>query len=286
MSQAHVLGQGPSADGDRSIPKEVTVSYLEGRPLRKLLGWAAAYSVLLPLTLASSRARADMIVVNFDNVVAAPAGTLFPGNTFGANGVTFTSGSIPNTVNVGDTISFSNPVNQMLVLGNPDCISPPNFAAAADVFGVNNDILMSFSTPVTSVQLTSDDHPFESPDIIRLLALAPTANPNQFVVLALAEGLDNATMPPDNLLSVSFGGLPFSSALFQVTTEAEGFDDLTFVTVGSTAVPEPSSLLLCLVGVGGALLIGCSRWTEPAVAAGRGAIAAFRGTLSSRGHGG
>lgn len=215
--------------------------------------------MLVLLSWASSPARADLIIVNFDSVVASPSGTLFPGNTFAASGVTFTSGSIPNTVNVGDTITFSNAVNQILILGNPDSISPPNFAAAAGVFGVANDVLMAFSTPVTSVQLTTDDNPFEAPDIVRLLALAPTANPNQFVVLAIAEGLDNATMPPDNMLSVSLGGVPFSFALFQVTTEAEGFDDLTFVTVTGTAVPEPSSLLLCLLGVGGVILIGRRR---------------------------
>src|SRR5262249_11220903 len=99
----------------------------------------------------------------------------------------------------------------------------------------------------------------EGPDIVRLLALAPTANPDQFVVLAIAEGLDNATMPPGNLLSVTLGGVPFSFALFQVTTEAEGFDDLTFQTVTGAAVPEPGSLLLWLVGVGGFLLIGRKR---------------------------
>ena len=51
-------------------------------------------------------------------------------------------------------------------------------------------------------RLTSDDASPELPDVIRLLALAPGAGANQYTVLALAQGRDDAVAAPDNLLSV------------------------------------------------------------------------------------
>ena len=60
----------------------------------------------------------------------------------------------------------------------------------------------SFRVPVTSVQLTTDDVPGEFPDVVRLLALAPTGTPFQFQGLAVAQGLDDATTSPANQLSV------------------------------------------------------------------------------------
>jgi hypothetical protein len=189
--------------------------------------------VMLALSFwAGSLARAGLVTVNFDNVVASPSGTLFPGNTFAASGVTLTSGSIPDGVAVGDIITLSGPLDQIIIVGDAPSISPPNFAIGAQVLGPANDVLLSFSTPVTSVQLTTDDAfpEIHGGNLVRLLALASTSAPFQYQVLALAEALDNATCAPGNLLSVSLGGEPFSFALFQVTTEAEGFDDLAFVT--------------------------------------------------------
>ncbi len=193
------------------------------------------------------------VVINFDALSATSTGTLFPSTAFVANGVTFTSGSIPNSVVVGTVFTHSNIDEQFLVIGNNDSISPPNFAAASLVFsGAANDLLMSFATPITSLQLTTDDNPSEAPDFVRLLALEATGNLWEFRVLALAEGTDNATTPPGNLLSVDLQGTPFSFALFQTTTEPEGFDDLVFNTV-----PEPSALVLAALGILG--MMACAR---------------------------
>lgn len=185
-------------------------------------------------------------IIGFDNVTADDPGILFPGDTFVADGVTFTSGVIPDLVAVNDVITLSSPDDQLVVIENSNNISPPNFAAASSVFGTEDDILMTFSTPITSLQLTTDA---ASPDgggadVVRLLALSPTGNPLEFLVLELAEGLDDATSAPANILSVTNGGTPFSHAIFQATTEAEGFDNLTF-----TAVPEPSTLTILAIGL-------------------------------------
>ncbi len=79
--------------------------------------------------------------------------------------------------------------------------------------------------------------------MIRLIAVAPTGNPNEFQVIAVAEASDNATTSPGNLLSLT-GLPPFSFAIFQTTTEQEGFDNLNFTTV-----PEPGSYALLAIGL-------------------------------------
>jgi hypothetical protein len=165
--------------------------------------------------------------VNFDNVAASPTGTAYPGNTFAAQGVVFSSVSSPSVVFPGKKISLTNAVPRILIVGNDNHISPPNFAAASGAFsGGPNDVLMSFSSPVTSVEVVTDDTS-ESPDVVRLIALAP-AGAGSFVVVKMATKLDNATSPPGNVLSLDLQGKPVSFVLFQATTEAEGFDDLAF----------------------------------------------------------
>ena len=196
---------------------------------------------LFLIALAFTPFTANAVVVNFDNVAA---GSNLVGNLLTGSGVSFTTGTIPNAVAVGDTITLSSPDPHFDIFGNADAISPPNFAVAHS--GGFNDLLISFTTPVTFASVTSDDSPQEAADVIRLLALAPTGSPNQFMVLALDSKSDNAVSAPANLLSVTLGGPSFSFALFQTTTEQEGFDDLTFVPV-----PEPATLLLLLSGFGG-----------------------------------
>jgi len=198
--------------------------------------WVAVLCVMINVL----PARAT--VINFDDVTADFNGTEFPGNLYSARGVTFTRGSIPDAVAVGDAITLSDPQAILPIAGNFNSISEPNFAAPA--FGQTPELLMAFSTPVTSVRLTSDDASPELPDVIRLLALAPGAGANQYTVLALAQGRDDAVAPPDNLLSVDLVCAPFSYALFQTPTESEGFDDLTF-----TPIPEPSALAMAMAAL-------------------------------------
>jgi len=105
---------------------------------------------------------------------------------------------------------------------------------------------MSFAAPIFSIQITTDDAS-ETGELIRLLALEPTENPWEFTVIGISEGMDSATSNPANQLSIDLGTKSFSYALFQVTTESEGFDNLTFVPA-----PEPSAMWLLLF----ALLLG------------------------------
>src|SRR4026208_73099 len=136
---------------------------------------ARVLAVPFSILAAASGARAD--VVTFDNVAAATGGTIFAGDTFSAKGVIFRSVNSPNGVAVGQTITLSNADPRLLVLGNADSVSAPNFAAASGVFANNgpDDLLMSFSSPVTSVHVATDQSPGETADLVRLLALVPTA---------------------------------------------------------------------------------------------------------------
>lgn len=194
---------------------------------------------------------ASAVTVNFD----ALAGGVHQGDALAGSGVTFTTGNIPDAVMVGDTIALAGPDPEFEVFAQPaNAVSPPNFATARNV-GLN-DLLMAFSAPVTGVSLRTDHFSPESADIVRLLALAPTGSANTFRVLAIAEGFDNAVSAPGDTLSVDLGGAPFSYALFQTTTEPEGFDDLTFtfIPVRAPALSERGAILLASV------LVLCGMW--------------------------
>ncbi len=207
--------------------------------------WLVPIAVVIVAALSVLCGSASAVTVNFDALAAGS----YSGNALAALGVTFTTGTIPDTVNVGDVITLASPVSGFEVFNQPtNAVSPPNFATALGVG--TNDLLMSFSSPVTSVRVRTDHFSPESADLVRLLALAPTGNPNEFQVLAIAQGFDNATSAPGDTLAVSMA-TPFSFALFQTTTEPEGFDDLTFF--GPFAAPNMNEWGIALLS--GALIL-------------------------------
>jgi hypothetical protein len=177
---------------------------------------------------------ASAVLIDFDNL---PAGNQ-NGNVLAASGVTFATGNIPNVI-LGP-FTFSNFDPRFSIFAS-SAVSQPNIAVALG--GGLNDVLMSFSSPITAISVNSDSAPAEIADVIRLIAVAPTGNPNEFQVIAVAEAFDNATTSPGNLLSLT-GLPPFSFAIFQTTTEQEGFDNLNF-----TRVSEPGTYALLALGL-------------------------------------
>jgi hypothetical protein len=194
----------------------------------------------LVILTAARTAGASLITINFDDLPPVND-NLQNGAIYSSLGVSIsTLTSIPSTVDsAGDAFVASFLFDTFWLISNDNSISPPNFAAATN--GGFNEVLIFFATPVTSVDLQTDDALGENPDVVRLLAAERLAGFN-FQVLAADSGLDNAVMAPDNTLHVDLGGTPFSYALFQTTTEQEGFDNLQFNQVGE--VPEPASLVL------------------------------------------
>ena len=177
---------------------------------------------------------ASAVLIDFDNLAAGNQN----GNVLAASGVTFATGNIPNAIAAPFTFSNFDPNFSIFA---SSAVSQPNIAVALG--GGSNDVLMSFSTPITAISVNSDSAPAEIADVIRLIAVAPTGNPNEFQVIAVAEAFDNATTSPGNLLSLA-GLPPFSFAIFQTTTEQEGFDNLNFTTV-----PQPGTYALLALGL-------------------------------------
>ena len=119
-------------------------------------------------------------------------------------------------------------VNEFAYVSNSSSVSVPNLAGARDI-GLQ-DVLFSFSGLIDHLDMTSDSVPDGT--TFRLLARQATGTPNTFRVLAV----DEAVTGYQDSLSVSVPG-GFAFAAFQVTTEQEGFDDVTFGFVPSPGAP-------------------------------------------------
>ena len=135
----------------------------------------------------------------------------------------------------------------MRIYEGSNAFSGDQFAGPA-LGGGANDLLMQFASPTTFASVVSDQT-VESSQTIRLIALKDLGG-GAFEVIDFDEGSDAALGLPDSLLQVG-GGSTFTFALFEVTTEQEGFDDLRF------SVLEPHSIALVALSV--YLLVGFSR---------------------------
>jgi hypothetical protein len=182
-------------------------------------------------------------VVNFDEISGSLYGTLYNQDQYLNEGVRISSGSSPQApLQVNDVFTLGDPRTDFYVYQNTEAVSGFNTVGATGQGGTNpNDVLLSFTTPVSFVSLRTD-HAVEAADIVQLVGLVPTGNPLEFRVTALFMAYDNATSAPADTLSLSLGA-GFSYVLFQQTTDAETFDDLTFIPV-----PEPASAGLLLLG--------------------------------------
>jgi len=203
-------------------------------------------------------------IINFDDVtVSSNSIRIVSPTRYASRGVTIqTIVNATDGLGMGDTFTADLRITEFgegrIGIYNPAsgaAVSPPNIviplATSNGSFRfLGDELLLSFGTPVYSASVVSDDFFPEGPHVVRLLALRSLGN-QQFEILAVASGFDNATSSPANLLAVGLSG-GFSYALIETTTEFEGFDDLTF-----EPVPEPSYTGL-VVGLSSALL--CSQW--------------------------
>src|SRR5262245_35907901 len=95
--------------------------------------------------------------ITFDTLPAVNA--TYPANQFAADGITIQSLILPASVDaIGETflaVLAANPGFQ--VLSNANAVSAPNFAATTNVFDTPSGALFSFSTPITTLSLQTDD---------------------------------------------------------------------------------------------------------------------------------
>lgn len=209
---------------------------------RNVIAGLMAWLLAAPLS-----AGAAVVTLNFDDQTVGAGGNSVAGNLYVASGVVFSTVNENNVVTVGSNLTTTAVSSNFWLYNGPtSAVSDPNVAVADG--GGTRDLLMYFTTPVTSVALTTDEYP-ESQDEVRLMALRDLGS-GVFEILAFASGLDDATSSPGNQLSVSYA-TPFSYAIFVATTEQEGIDDLKF-----TPVPLPAAAWLLMSGLVGFVALG------------------------------
>ncbi|MBS1824436.1 MAG: hypothetical protein JST93_03880 [Acidobacteria bacterium] len=195
-------------------------------------------------------------LINFDDV-SGPVNTraVQQSNHYSAQGVLIqTILNATDGLQVGDTFTATPRddgfgVGAFATINAATATSSPNFAVSHHVVCdptchavfASDELLFSFDTPVASASLVTDTANPEAADVVRLIALKRLGG-NQYQILAITSGLDNATSFPANQLQVAVDG-GFTDLLFETTTEAEGIDNLDF-----TNVPEPSTISLALLG--------------------------------------
>ncbi len=175
----------------------------------------------------------EHVIVNFDDPTLGPG--VHAGNIFLGDGVRITTCNAPDVLATGNVITLANLQSWFEIWQYGWAVSPPNYIVALNAG--TNDMLLSFTVPVTSVAMNLDYYPYEAPDLDRLVVLQ-SAGGNNFTVLKLVEFTDENAVPPPTHVSIDLGGTPFSYVLFQTLVELEGFDDLEFFTTGP--IPPPS----------------------------------------------
>jgi len=180
--------------------------------------------------------RAAAVTIDFEAPAIATPNAELPGDSFAAQGVRFRTVRLSGTVVIGGTITLTDQNSDLRLYRDASAISGDQLIGPS-LGGSSNDLLMSFSQPQTAVSLTSDDM-VETPNPIRLIALAATTTPDRYRVIDFVDAQDDAVGAPANLLALA-PSESFTLALFEVRSQQEGFDDLsfTFVAVPPIVVP-------------------------------------------------
>ncbi len=178
----------------------------------------------------------------FENAEATEVNTV-DGAFWASMGVVFQTGQISGEVSVGSTINWTLVSPLLTVYSNDDAVSGQNFIGAYNTNRLDS-VLMQFDAEDVNFVSLHTDLALEGADLVRLIALRQVAG--GFEVLNYMEAWDNALTLEDSYMEVFTGDTMMTHAIFQVMTEREGFDNLTF---GNAIVPAPGAGALAMVGL-------------------------------------
>ncbi|MFO0294022.1 MAG: hypothetical protein ACK51F_11855 [Rhodospirillales bacterium] len=189
-----------------------------GLPRLATLLACVAFACTLPAT-----ARA--VLIDFESPAIAGTVADIPGDSLAAQGIAFRTVRLSGTVGIGAVVTLAPIADGLRIYRDASAISGRQGAGPAQGGGYN-DLLMRFDRPLRSLSLTSDDM-VETPNPLRLIALAATETTDRFRVVDFVEAFDDAIAAPGNLLALA-PSASFDFALFEVRNQQEGFDDLSF----------------------------------------------------------
>jgi hypothetical protein len=196
-----------------------------------------SFAIVSTLAITGS-ALAGPVVINFDEL---PANTPISGDHYLATkGVSMRQVTSTPDATIGAFLTLATVSTNVLIFTGNGAVSPSNYAYAEGT----NDMFFSFTTAVSSLSLDIDTYQPEAGDVVRLAALVYNdtgPNAGSYEVIAVTSTMDN---PITTITLTVAPGQSFVNALFQSTTEQEGFDNLTF-----TLIPLPSGAALAGVGL-------------------------------------
>lgn len=178
----------------------------------------------------------------FESTEATEVSTV-DGAFWASMGVVFQTGQISGEISAGNVINWTLVSPLLTVYSNDDAVSGQNFIGAYNTNRLDS-VLMQFDAEDVNFVSLHTDLALEGADLVRLIALRQVAG--GFEVLNYMEAWDNALTMQDSYMEVFTGDTMMTHAIFQITTEREGFDNLTF---GNAVIPAPGAGALAMAGL-------------------------------------